>query len=298
MTLTNYTSDGQYPVLIALVRVLAAQGPLPRKDLIRICTVGDDKHAKATLSTWIELGLFVEDNDESIRLGEGFSKRRGETLEDLTARIPAHCRRLIFDPRHALPLWRPDGKRTDGDVGASADFVRELAWALSQNIYSLTFDASADTVEALENRQVPSGKYVFLNKTRWPGLCFWARYTGFASADGHTIDPTDAIRDVLPEIFAAAKKLPAEKFVRQLNELLPVLDSGRHRVAVEAVLDDSVWQRPPADHLSMSLSFALRRLQLEQTIAFEAQADTGKILFLSGRDFRALDRFSHVEWRV
>lgn len=297
MTLTNYASDGQYPILIALVRVLAANGPLPREDLVRLCTVGDDKHTKATLSTWIDLGLFVADNENKVRFGGRFSKRRGEALEELTDRLSAHCRRTIFDQRYALPLWRPDGARRDEDIGASADFVRELAWTLSQDIYSISFDTAAETIEAMENRQVIPGKYVFINRTRWPGLCFWARYTGFASADGRTIDPTDAIRGVLPEIFATSKQLPAAEFLRQLHELLPVLDSGNYRIAVEAVLDDSVWQRPPADHLSMSLSFALRRLQLDQTIVLEAQADAGKIFFLSGRDFRVLDRFSRVEWQ-
>jgi hypothetical protein len=297
MTITNYASDGQFPILIALVRVLAAQGALPREELVRVCATGDEKHTKATLSTWTDLGLFVEDEERGVRLADSFSKRRGETLDELTDRLPAHCLRTFFDSRHALPLWRPGGERSDEEIGPSADFVRELAWALSQDIYSVSFDTGAETIEALEQRQVIPGKHVFVNRTRWPGLGFWARYTGFASADGHTIDPTDAIREALTAIFETSRQLPAAEFLSRLNDALPVVDGGRDRVAVEAVLDPSVWQKPPTDHLSMSLSFALRRLQLDQTLVLEAQADAGQIFFLSGRDFRVLDRFSRVEWQ-
>jgi len=258
----------------------------------------DDKLTNATLSTWIDLGLFTYDSEKVVSFGEGFSKRRGEPPEELTDRLAAKCRENILHPRHALPLWPPDGGRTDVGIGASADFVRELAWTLAQDIYNLSFDTSAEAVETLENRQVITDKFVFINRTRWPGLCFWARYTGFASGDGRTIDPTDAIRVELPNIFAASRQLAAADFLRQLHRAIPVLDSGEYRVAVEAALNDSVWQRPPTDHLSMSLSFALRRLQLEQTILLDAQADAGQIFFLSGRDFRVLDRFSRVEWQA
>jgi len=117
MTVTNYASDGQYPLLIALFRAIAHQGPMGKDELIRVCTVADSKHVRATISTWIALGLFVEQGDDSVAIEPGFGKKRGETLDELTARLPAICRRLLFDASHALPMWRPDGKLTDEGIG-------------------------------------------------------------------------------------------------------------------------------------------------------------------------------------
>jgi hypothetical protein len=296
MTLTNYASDGHYPELIALFRAAAARGSLDKDELVRVCTVGDDKHLRATLSTWVDLGLFTQEGS-LVGLAEGVAKRRGETLDEFTDRLPGICRRRIFDSRHALPLWRPDGEITDEGIGPSADFVRELAWTLSQDIYSFDFDAVEETAAALESQQVIPPKYIFKNRSRWSGLCFWARYTGFASGDGRSIDPTDAIRAELPDIFQGASVLPALAFLRELGKRVPVLDFGTYRSEVESVLKDSVWRRPPRGQLSTSLSFALRRLHLDQTIGLEAPADAGETFLLSGREFRPWHPFSQVELR-
>lgn len=298
MTVTNYASDGQYPLLIALFRAIANQGQMARDELIRVCsTVSDSKHARATLSTWIALGLFVEQSDDRIAIEPSFAKKRGETIDELTARLPAISRRLLFDTSHALPMWRSDGKLSDEGIGASADFVRQLAWILAQDIYEITFDTSGDDAVALQNEQATSGKHVLLNPNRWSGLVFWARYTGFASGDKGCIDPTEAVRAELPEIFQGAKVMPAREFLLELSVRVPVVDFGRYRLEVENVLKDSAWRRPPKGQLSMSLSLALRRLQLDQTVVLDALADAGETFMLSGRNFRPWHTFSQIELR-
>jgi hypothetical protein len=297
MTVTNYTSDGQYPTLIVLCRVLAGQGPMAKEELVRVCAASEPKFVRSTLSTWISMGLFTETGDDRIAIQSGFGKGRGETLDQLTARIPSICRRLMFDSAHALPMWRADGKLLDEGIGTSADFVRQLAWALAQDIYELTFDTGGDAAVALTNTQATAGKHILLNPTRWSGLSFWARFTGFASGDGHGIDPTEAIRAELPAIFQGSKVLLAGEFLRELSARLPVLDFGRYRVEVESALKDTAWRRPPNGHLSMSLSLALRRLQLDQTIALDALADAPETYSLSGRQFRQWLAFSQIELR-
>jgi hypothetical protein len=296
MTITNYASDGHYPELITLFRVVADQSPIPRDELIRLCTVSDPKHLRATLATWLGLGLFVEQEAE-VTIDPRFRRKRNETLDELADRLPSMCRLLLLDVQHALPLWPANGAMSDDGIGASADFVREIAWTLAQDIYAFPFDASGEDAVALESEQITPGKFIFKNHTRWPGLCFWARYTGFASGDSRCIDPTDAIRAELPGIFQKLTELPASDFIRELSMRLPVLDFGRYRIDVESALNDSVWRRPPKGHLSTSLSLALRRLHLDRTIVLDAPADAGETFTLSGKNFRPLDSFSKIELR-
>jgi hypothetical protein len=298
MTLTNHASDGLYPELISLLRVATEHGPLQRNELIRICTVGEGTRVRGALNTWIQLGLFsVSEQDERVSVDPRFARKRKEKLDDLTDRLPTLCRHLIFDVRHALPLWPASGERTDVGIGPTADFVRELAWTLAQDIYTFPLDSTEEQAVILESQQQTLGKFIFMNRSRWSGLRFWARYTGFVAGDTGRIDPTTAIRSELPEIFQGATVMPASIFLRELSSRLPVLDSGRYRVEVENALNPAYWRRPPEGHLSTSLSLALRRLQLDQTIALTSPADAGESFTLSGRGFRTWHRFSQIEFQ-
>jgi hypothetical protein len=266
-----------------------------RDELIRICTAGNDARVRATLSTWTELGVFSKHEDQ-IALVPRFSHKRGETLEDRTDKLPGVLRGLLFETRHALPLWPDSGESTDEGTGPTADFVRELSWMLAQDIYTFPFDSTEEEAVVLEGRQVIQGKFIFKNRARWGGVGFWARYTGFAGADRGCIDPTSAIRAELEVIFQGARVLPAGAFLRELSTRLPVLDSGSYRTQVEGALKPEVWRRPPEGQLSTSLSFALRRLQLERVIKLDVPADAGDTLTLSGRNFRPWHPFSQVEF--
>ena len=297
MTITNHASDGLYPELISLFRAVAEHGPLRRDELIRICTTSiDNTRIRSTLTTWTDLGVFSKQG-EDIDLGPRFVRKRGETLEDRTEKLPAVLRGLLFDSRHALPLWPASGEITDEGTGPTADFVRELSWTLAQDIYSFPFDSTEDQAVSLESRQITPGKFIFKNKSRWSGVGFWARYTGFVAADRGCIDPTSAIRAELGAIFAGARVLSAGAFLRELSARLPVLDFGIYRNEVERALKPAVWRRPPEGQLSTSLSFALRRLQLDRVIELSLPADAGESLTLSGRNFRPWHRFSQVEFQ-
>lgn len=297
MTITNHASDGLYPELITLFRAVAEHGPLRKDELIRICTANSDNtRIRATLTTWTDLGVFSKQGDD-IDLDPRFVRKRGETLEDRTEKLPAVLRELLFNSHHALPLWPASGEVTDEGTGRTGDFVRELSWTLAQDIYSFPFDSTEDQAVSLEARQIISSeRFIFKNKSRWSGVGFWARYTGFAAADRGCIDPTSAIRAELGALFQGARMLPAGAFLRELSARLPVLDFGIYRTEVERALKPEVWPRPPEGQLSTSLSFALRRLQLDRVIDLSLPADAGESLTLSGRNFRPWHRFSQVEF--
>jgi hypothetical protein len=291
MTIINYASDGLYPELIALFRVVAHLGTVDRKAIIDLCspgTLGDATRLRSALARWTDLGLFLADA-ETIRISERFAKKRGESLEKLTARIPSACRSLMLEAPNCLPLW--------GDpTGIAADFVRGAAWLLAQDIYALP--TSWSDVEPIQSAQIAADKKIIENDVRWNGLRFWMRYLGFATGDSGAfqVDPTLAIREELPTIFGSRTDLPAQEFTTALASRLPVFDFGQYRQTVEEVLNPAAWQPPENGHLSMSLSLALRRLALENVIRLEGKADAGTSFRLTGRKSRIWLGFESVRW--
>lgn len=297
MSILNQANDGRHSELIVLFRAIAHFGPTKAEELLQNCSANSDSpHSRGALSRWTELGLFVE-KDGVVTLTPSISRKRGESIDVLTNRLPSYCRRFILETIHCLPLWPEGGREPSEDrTGRTADFARGMAWILGQDIY--TFQSSYAEVETLDRQQITGKKFIFLNDTRWNGFRFWARYLGFASGDDRTflIDPTVAIRGELQSIFENSTEIPAEAFLKELSNRLPVLDRGIYRKEVEAILDERKWRRPPEGHLSMSLSLALRRLQLDNTIALDSKADAGQSVALTGKGFRTWSRFTHVRF--
>jgi len=193
-----------------------------------------------------------------------------------------------LDEKHCAPLW--------GDGGLTSDFVLGVSWLLAQDIYQLP--TSFLEVQPLQLAQVTDGNRISQNDVRWNGLRYWSRYLGFATGDSAAfqIDPTSAIRDQLPAIFESRKELPAKDFLQALCARLPVLDFGRFRVEVEDKLNPAKWRRPSDGHLSMSLSLALRRLDLDHVLSLTGRADAGTSFRLTGRGFRSWVAFESVVW--
>lgn len=295
MTIINHASDGLYPELIVLSRVVAYFGKVQNEELIRLCfpsAVSDASmltRLRGALSRWTELGLFVE-SEGYIQLDGRFVKGRKDSLDDFTCRLSSFCRRLVLEEKNSLPLW--------GESAAVAgDFVRGISWLLSQNIYGFptTWVGGAENIE---HEQIVGGKTIIQNDTRWSGLRFWARYLGFASGDSVSfqIDPTLAIRDELPLIFGSQRELPSKDFLSALSAQLPVLDFGVYRQEIESNLSTSTWRKPSDGHLSISLSLALRRLDLNGVIKLAGKADTGNSIRLTGQNYRTWIGFESVIW--
>lgn len=288
----NHPSDGLCPQLIVLARVIAHLKEVTRDDLIILCNTGqvEREGLSGALNRWTSLGLFSEDAG-IIRIGESFKTKRGQSLDEWTDQLPLMCRGLALKPENCQPLF--------GDKpGISADFVRGISWLLAQDIFSFPTAWTSkdhDDVEHMESAQM-TGEKIVQNDVRWGGLRFWARYLGFATGEGRKffIDPTAAIRNVLPQIFGKSTSMPAEGFLAELADRLPVLDGGAYRLEVENNLEKNEWRAPSARHLSISLSFALRRLKLDQQIELESKADAAGASILTGRQYSSLESFTHV----
>jgi len=249
MTILNTASDGFFNVLIVLHRTLAIHGPMDEDRLIRLCSPGEPPNKDQlgqTLRRWKQLGLFKSGENNKLTL---------DKADKAPEQLPTICRRLLFSEENNQRFW-------DNEGTLAADFTRALAFILAQDIYVNEFSAH-HRVEALEQRQFrDEARRLLQNDTRWNGLRHWAKYLGFFWEDQRLWpDPTAAIREELPEVFGKQDELPAQDFITRLGERLPVLDGGRYRLEIEAVLEPAEWQPPtPRGLLSTSLSRALWRL--------------------------------------
>lgn len=284
MSVLNQASDGLYTVLIVLVRAFVRLGPMPREGLLAVCGAGLDSVVDAsnltrTLNRWTELGLFAT-HDNLVVVDSQHADALGKTADEAEARLPMVARAIALSAENNARFW-------EAEAAKSADLCRGLSWLLAQDVYTINTNAPR-TVASLEIDQLTdASRCIFQNETRWNGLRAWMPYLGFAREGTHmAVDPTVAVRDALPEVFASTSSLTARQFVEALAQLLPVLDGGAYRSQVEAILSPSRWRKPPDGQLSTALSRALQRLEFEGHIALGRGADAKEGIALTGAGSR------------
>lgn len=291
MSLLNQASDGLFNVLIVLVRALVRFGPKNREDLILACggaaDACDTSQLTRTLNRWTELGLFGEDNG-SVIIAEPYRSALGRNAEGAEDHLPKVARTVALQSANNARFWESEGAK-------SADLSRGVAWMLAQDVYTL--DANLDRLAELEGRQLldSAAQKIAQNNTRWNGLKTWMLYLGFAR-DGMqwVVDPTQALRETLSEIFGSNRELSGPAFVERAADVLPVLDGGAYRVQVEAALKESAWPRLRAGLVSSSLSRAIQRLDHEGFITLSNRSDTEGVVSLTGSNARTWRDVSHI----
>lgn len=284
-------SDGLFNVLIVLVRASVRLGPKPRQDLLRACgaelSMVDLKQLNQTLNRWTELGLF-EVAGGSTTIAEPHRGVLGRSADTAEARLRKIVRMIALAPENNARFW-------ESEENKSADLSRGLSWILAQNIYTID-TSSHGKIQPLENDQISDlSKRIFQNDTRWNGLRTWMVYLGFGRPGAQvTIDPTEALRDILPEIFDCQTTLFAGEFVSRAAEILPVLDGGRYRKQMEEILNPVVWGAPVEGRVSTSLSRGVQRLEREGLIAAEQRSDTEGGIVLQGTGGQAWREMTHI----
>lgn len=291
MSLLNLTNDGLPNVLVILYEAVArARSPLTREDLLDAvapagAVIDEGKMARQTLNRWRDLGLFVETDNVITLAATPSSDLRG--AGDVLASVRREARRCALSEPNNEHLWASEGAK-------AADFTRSLAWLLAQDVYRTKFT----DLEELEGRQIADQQARLMrNDTRRNGLQFWAHFLGFVrQPGGGEIDPTVAVRDILPECLEPGEDMPASDFVDKLAVALPVLDRGVWRKAVEARLEPQALPTLEEGQLSTSLSRALLSLMMAEELQFENRADVGRGVVFTGRDgLRPNYRYSWVK---
>jgi hypothetical protein len=291
VSILNQASDGLFNVLIVLVRTIVRFGPRERDHLILACGGAadpvDKSHLTRTLNRWTELGLFV-DHQGTIKIAEPYLSLLGDNADDAERRLPRIARTVAFLPENNVRFWESEEAR-------SADLSRGVAWMLAQDVYSL--DVNSDRLAELEARQLTdsNAQRIAQNNTRWIGLKTWMLYLGFARESIQwVVDPTEAVRDALADIFALSQELTAPSFVERAASFIPVLDGGVYRKQVETALKGSAWPRPREGCLSSSFSRAIQRLDREGAIKLVNRSDTDGVVTLTGINMRTWRDVSHV----
>jgi hypothetical protein len=301
MGLLNSPSDGLPSVLWALVRTLRCLGPLPQETLLAVCAPPTlqahqkgfeaARQAAKTLLRWTQLGLFLEEEGH-VRLHTDVLALPEQAWDEMLGLAPI-LRACLFHPANNQALHQDEG-------ALAADWTLGLCWALAQDLFALPGGPHAD-VWKLEEEQFEGPPYAFRNDVRWNTFRAWAPVLGFGWTEGPrtrpllVLDPTAAVRDALPTLFASTAELSLEDWLYAVAEALPVLDGGRYRQQVEARLRLGAWRPTAAHEVSVSLSVALLRLDSAGHIRLQARADAPKRVLL-GQGFRELQQVSHVVW--
>ena len=290
MSLLNRPSDGMHSVLVVIHNLIIQEGSLPFQQIVELCSpegCGDPAQVRQTLNTWIEFGLFTKSEDQKVSFSKSLSKS-DKTRENLRK----VARKILFATDNNPNLWAAEGT-------GSADFTRSVAWLLAQDVYQAELSNWSDA-QSLLQKQTNKSINVIQNDTRWSGLKAWSQFLGFAVSGKFPsgvliIDPTDAVRDSLPEVFHKRTKMAADDFIAELATIVPVLDSGNFRKDVESkLLEHGGWTPLDENNLSTSLSRAVLRLIHEGVIAGENLSDAGSRLHLMGRANKVIETFSHL----
>jgi hypothetical protein len=300
MSLLNLENDGKRGVLVAIYRLLLAEKSLDRERLLSLCApagVCDPRHARGTLNTWVELGLFESSGDvKNPKISISQLVPKEERREDL---LSVWASRRALAPENNERFWETEDSRC-------ADFTRAVAWLLAQDVYEAEH-SSWPIIQAIMQIQMPGNDGVFgKNDTRWNGLKKWAPFLGFGgvgNAHGSPliIDPTFALRHALPIIFGKRNSLDAREFLTSVAEVVPVLDKGAYRQLVENKLREHEsadgWLATPPDQLSTSLSRALLRLTSDGTLLGKKDSDFPYRARLTGRKRVVVGEYSHFSFR-
>ncbi|MER8724903.1 protein DpdG [Mesorhizobium sp. M1027] len=291
MTVLNQASDGQVNTLITLVRASVRFGPRSRGDLLAMCgsdlEIVEKSKLNGSFLRWLELGLF-ETVDDLTALREPYRSRLGSDVSKVETLLPAVAREIALLTENNARFWEQEGSR-------SADLSRGLSWMLAQDVYTLDTSNHA-AIQALEAVQVKDPqKRMLQNDTRYNTLKSWMTYLGF-SREGplFVVDPTEALRGVLDDVFDSNAPLPARAFLAKIADILPVLDTGLYRARVEETLKDSTWEPAAEGVLSTSLSRAIERLVDAAELEFEQRDDNEEGLQMTGFGGRRWRSFPYI----
>jgi hypothetical protein len=300
MSLLSRMDDGIHSVLIVITKLLREEGSMPRDTLTRLLCPPDivlsPRLLTRTLTRWLELGYFVEDNGE-IRIADTIpAPPRGKTVD---AYLPAQLRDVIFRSENNENFW-------SNTKSKAADFTRATAWCLAQDAYRFA-PSSHEEIFQLAVRQLSEELNPFRQKNTFADYKALATFYGFGwespvpKARTWVPDPTRMIAEELPHVFESERELTARRFLERLADRLPVLDGGIYRKKVEKKINRKFWSPPTAGSLSTSLSRSLWAFFREGTLQFSDSDDfgaaddrSGAVFQLIGQDGRPVRRITHV----
>lgn len=225
----------------------------------------DGESSSALFTTTLQearrLGLVVEEEGR-LRIGPDVPRKKAKG-GDREVEFRSYMRDLLFSKERA-------------EQAGQSGFALALAWFLSRDPREpLSFgQPPQDQLRADIGDLADATELTNLN--RYQNFLYWARYLGFAAMVGDGTlrrvipDPSRAIEEAIPQLFANEDAFDIDPFIVELSTIFPILEDGIARATIE-----SAHRLPSsdADNLSVSTSLALLRLAERGTIIIESIAD-------------------------
>lgn len=221
------------------------------------------KRFRENFNFWQKPGwqLWDEDAQQKIYILEPID---GEVTPDKVANI---VRRKFFQNIDEQ-FMEPDNKEV-------AQLFRGLAFILSAELFA-PFKGSAITRENLDSKIRELFNDYPLNDSEKSYFLEYCHFLGFLeikSSSEYVVDPTKAVKSVLPYVFENKKQLEIKSFIDSLSEYLPVLDGGFYKTRVEKYLNERHGISFNHKRISPALSHALQRVSHEGGVRFESLSD-------------------------
>ena len=124
------------------------------------------------------------------------------------------------------------------------------------------------------------------------------------SSDGYHVDPTRAVRSILPAIFDKNPELRVQEFISAIENMIPILEGGPFAKKIKAILNEQQKINPDIKSLALnpemftpSLSIALLRLESAGELVLRSSSadDEGsRNIRVPGDDSRSINS---VRWK-
>jgi hypothetical protein len=235
--------------IVAVVRLLAATGPMPEDELSALLQPPTTNPSGSgiidkVLPAAVECGIIIR-NNRRYGLAEGIfpPKTKAEDIDNILPKVLA---RLVLQPQ------------VNGQENL---FALICSWFLHRPVDGIPRDP-ADVKGALAQDGLSLAEAGAAITNRFHNIIYWLRYLGFAVQTGDRFgeglipDPTLFLRRHLDELIPPGEDLEIHRFISILGTVCPVLDGGVVRRAFLARIT-AEW---PENQISDALAFALERL--------------------------------------
>ena len=293
MSILNLTGDGDFIVLTAMISAVKNAGNSIEKqklfELLGRNYVKNEKDISNTFNRWEGLGFFLE-TSEKISIKEAYFKKLTAKPRPGQVKLQLLLLEVLMLDDNNVNFWEKEKSK-------NSDFTRCCCYLLGLDIFFLSSKTNEQIIkQSGEDAPNIDARLLLQNDTRIKGIKHWMTSLGILTGNTKpTIDPTNMVRSVIVGNLTKGQDVSFDKFLQKLNMKFPIKDGGRFRVETEKKLQSPTTNLLKINKVSISLSFALRRLQSEEMIEFSKKGDAEKFNLL-GRDHKPVEEFSHLKY--